>query len=918
MSGNPDVRRAVLENKEPQIVAWAVGKTKGGGRGFGFTGASRPLELGRSELSQAGAERDLCGQPKSTCRPAVVSDKPLTLDELVVNQDEPIPTNLDKESIRKKIPALAPDDANKKPAEPAKSSGARVKPAYSSKLVSKETSGHAVEIEADIHGAKQLYLVIDDGNDGIGCDWADWCEPRLIGPAGEKKLTDLKWKMAANSFGAPQVNNRMDGQPMKVAGNAVEYGIGTHASSVIGFDLPEGYDKFKARGALDDGGTSQGCGSTVTFAVYSQDPGPAITTPLPSGTDSPKHDAANAIAGLDVAESCAATLFSSEPQISNITSIDIDQLGRVWAAEVKNYRKWKGSRPEGDRILVLEDTNGDGAADKQTIFYQGTDIDSAHGVCVLGNRVIVSALDKVQVFYDDDGDLKSDRREVLFSGISGAQHDHGIHACVFGPDGKLYFNFGNAGQQVKDKDGKPLIDAAGNEINNHRKPYQEGMVFRCNLDGSGIETLGWNFRNNWEVTVDSFGTIWQSDNDDDGNKGVRINYVMEFGNYGYKDEISGAAWNQQRTNWETEIPLRHWHLNDPGVVPNLLQTGAGSPTGITIYEGSLLPQVFRNQIIHCDAGPNICRAYAVASAGAGYKAEIVDVLHGARDNWYRPSDVSVAPDGSLFIADWYDPGVGGHNQQEVDKGRIFRVAPLGVNYQTPKFDFSTAEGAAEALKNPNYSVRYLAFTALHAMGAKADPALAKLYGDKSNPRVRARALWVWGQNPGEGPTAVNAALGDADADIRITGLRLARELKLDTTKFVRQLADDPSPAVRRECAIALRHSKASEAPELWAQLASKHDGQDRWYLEALGIGADENWDAYLGAYLTKTGNAWNTPAGRDIIWRSRAAKTPELLAKIMKDPATTKDSQPRYLRAFDFLPKSPEKEKALQDLLGLE
>ena len=120
------------------------------------------------------------------------------------------------------------------------------------------------------------------------------------------------------------------------------------------------------------------------------------------------------------------------------------------------------------------------------------------------------------------------------------------------------------------------------------------MVFRCNPDGTGFETLAHNFRNNYEVAVDSFGTLWQSDNDDDGNRGVRINYVMEFGNYGYTDEMTGAGWQSPRTNIETEIPLRHWHLNDPGVVPNLLQTGGGSPTGICVYEGQLaargLPQ----------------------------------------------------------------------------------------------------------------------------------------------------------------------------------------------------------------------------------------------------------------------------------------------------------------------------------------
>ena len=94
------------------------------------------------------------------------------------------------------------------------------------------------------------------------------------------------------------------------------------------------------------------------------------------------------------------------------------------------------------------------------------------------------------------------------------------------------------------------------------------------MDGHGFETLGHNFRNNYEVAIDSFGTLWQSDNDDDGNRGVRINYVMEFGNYGYTDEMTGAGWSSPRTNIEAEIPAPPLACqNDPGVVPNLLLTG---------------------------------------------------------------------------------------------------------------------------------------------------------------------------------------------------------------------------------------------------------------------------------------------------------------------------------------------------------
>ena len=332
----------------------------------------------------------------------------------------------------------------------------------------------------------------------------------------------------------------------------------------------------------------------------------------------------------------------------------------------------------------------------------------------------------------------------MFSGIGGDQHDHGAHAFTFGPDGKLYFNIGNEGKQLLDAKGNPVLDQDGDPIG--PKKYRQGMVFRCNLDGSQVEVLGHNFRNNYEVAVDSYGGLWQSDNDDDGNKGVRINAVFEHGNYGYVDEMTGEGWNVNRTNIEKEIPLRHWHLNDPGVMPNLLQTGAGSPTGMIIYEGNLLPSIFQNQMIHTDAGPNVVRSYATTPWGAGYEARINNLIS-SRDQWFRPADVAAAPDGSLFVADWYDPGVGGHQAGDQAKGRIYRIAPIGHAYKTAAIDLSTPESAFKALENPNLETRFLAFQALKKMGSKADAVLEKAFYTNENPRFRARAFWVLNQGP---------------------------------------------------------------------------------------------------------------------------------------------------------------------------
>ncbi|GAA4305205.1 PVC-type heme-binding CxxCH protein [Compostibacter hankyongensis] len=656
------------------------------------------------------------------------------------------------------------------------------------------------------------------------------------------------------------------------------------------------------------------CLAVLSLASCKQAPPAQHPEKLP---DEQQRLAQNALKGLQIDEGLYATLFASEPMITNPTNMDIDARGRVWICEGFNYRpQYNPGHPvkeEGDKILILEDTDGDGAADTSKTFYQGMDVNAALGICVLGNRVIISCSPKVFILTDTDGDDKADKKEVLFEGIAGEQHDHGIHAFTFGPDGKLYFNFGNAGDSILDKNGDIAHDIEGIPINNHGKPYREGMVFRCDPDGSNIEVLGHNFRNNYEVAVDAFGNLWQSDNDDDGNRGVRINYVMQHGNYGYTDEMTGANWRTPRVNMEDSIPYRHWHLNDPGVVPNLLQTGAGSPTGMLVYEGDLLPAVFRNQIIHADALPNVVRSYPVEKNGAGYTAKIVNIVEGIYDKWFRPSDVCVAPDGSLFIADWYDPGVGGHQVGDLEKGRIYRIAPPGTSYTVAPPELGTPEDAVKALESPNLATRYLAWERLHGWGEKAVPALEKMF-KSDNPRYQARALWLLSKLPSKGMQYIQEALRDKDEDIRITAIRAAQELRGDITAVVKQVLRDPSAQVRRTAAIALRHSRSPQAPALWSALAAQYDGKDRWYLEALGIGADRQWDSYLAAWLRQMGNEWNSASGRDIVWRARTPAALPLLTQIIENPRVDPEQNLKFFRALDFYP-DPDKQRVLNTLL---
>ena len=621
---------------------------------------------------------------------------------------------------------------------------------------------------------------------------------------------------------------------------------------------------------------------------------------------------ASAEAPLKLSDGLAASLVAKEPLLSSPSDIDVDARGRIWVCEVLNYRGKKNTRPEGDRILVLEDTDNDGIADRQTVFHQGRDVDSALGVCVIGEgpgrKVIVSCAPDVFVFHDDDGDLKADRRESLFTKTGTPQHDHSVHAFVVGPDGRWYFNFGNTGKAVHDKDGQPVKDRFGNVVDDSGKPYRQGMVFRCKPDGTDFEVLGNNFRNNYEVAVDAFGGLWQSDNDDDGNSGVRINAVLDYGNYGYVDERTGAGWQAPRTNLEADVPVRHWHQNDPGVVPNLLQTGAGSPTGICVYEGALLPERFHGSLFHCDAGPNVVRAYHAKPDRAGFAATSETVIDGSADKWFRPSDVCVAPDGSLIVADWYDPGVGGHGMADTEKGRLYRIAPTGSAWAVPPADFGTVAGAVAALSSPNGCARATALERLAKEPEAAAAALAEAFGKAADPRLRARLAWAAGMLPGKADEWIGRLAGDADERLRCAAVRMCRLTKSDVIGLCEKLVGDASPQVRRELAIALRGVTGERADRLWAALAATHAAGDRWGLEALGIGADSPqgfgnaapWDGRLAAWLAKAGDAWKAPAGREIVWRSRAAVTPRLLTELIGMDALSTSESLGLLRALDF------------------
>lgn len=540
-----------------------------------------------------------------------------------------------------------------------------------------------------------------------------------------------------------------------------------------------------------------------------------------------------AIATFTASPGLEVSLWASEPLCVNPTCCDVDHKGRVWMPESINYRNRLRNqplrRPEGDRIIVLEDSQGTGKADKATVFYQSPDILAPLGIAVLpypdgkGVKVFVCQSPDILVFEDRDGDLKADGPPTrLLTGFRGLDHDHGVHGILIGPDNKLYFTVGDQGvSNLKSSDGK------GRVYNSNSTDVRAATMWRCDLDGKNLELIAHNFRNNYEPCVDSFGTVYLSDNDDDGNQQTRICYVMKGGDYGYHRTPKTSHWNEEH----------------PGIVPKILRTYFGSPTGICMYEGSLLGPSYQGQLLHTDAGPRHVRCYHLKHAGAAYAVDREDMLQ-STDNWFRPSDVCVAPDGSLIVADWYDPGVGGHGVGDFTRGRMYRIAPSGSKGAAPKFDVQSPEGIAAALASPNLATRAAGMHQLGTLGkAEATAVLQRLSGKDAPRWLRARAIWQAARLGDFGPA--ERALDDGDPDFRILALRVLKDfrgqspvdLSLDRQG---QIVHDSSAAVRREALLLLQDVEPAKSANLIHTLAATYDGKDRFFLAAVGIAVGQH------------------------------------------------------------------------------
>lgn len=611
--------------------------------------------------------------------------------------------------------------------------------------------------------------------------------------------------------------------------------------------------------------------------------------------------------GLYLPEDLQATLWAESPRLYNPTSMDIDIRGRIWVTEGVNYRNFTNDSTKflhhslGDRVVILEDRDGDGHADTAKVFVQDPDLTTPMGIAVIGNRVIVSCAPNLIVYTDEDGDDIPDKKQVLLTGFGGFDHDHSLHALYAGPDGNWYFNTGNAGPHtVTDRYGWTLRSGSlytggtpyngensGNRKSDDGRVWVGGLALRMTPSGTNLTVLGHNFRNAFDVIPDSYGNLWQNDNDDEVVS-CRTTWLMEGGNAGYFSADGTRTWQADQRPGE-ERSMAHWHQYDPGVMPAGDITGAGSPTGITVNESDLLGKQYRGMVFSADAGRNVIFGYRPAVQGSGYdlgqRINFISSLaednpnyiwsdaeeNKRREKWFRPSDVMIGADGAIYIADWYDPVVGGHQMNDtLGYGRIYRIAPKNKTLATPTIDINTAEGCVQALKSPAINVRNQGYRELEKRGAEAIPLVQSLLSDE-NPFIRARAIWLIGRLGEKGREELRKLLKHSDALVRATAYRACRQVMPDILPYAAELSEDRSAFVRREVAISIRDLPYDNTKPILLTLAERYDGTDRWYLETLGAAIEGNESDFYAELLNKLAPGkspleWNTKMA-GLAWR---------------------------------------------------
>lgn len=568
-----------------------------------------------------------------------------------------------------------------------------------------------------------------------------------------------------------------------------------------------------------------------------------------------------------------ANVFASEPMLANPVAFCLDERGRVFVSETHRFntsvldiRKYMAMldadlacRTVEDRVQMtkkffgpaakdlgietevlrfLEDRDGDGRADFSSIYADGFNsvLDGiASGVLAHHGKVWFANIPDILELGGMDKNGRATSRKVFSHGygVRFSYTGHDLHGLILGPDGKLYFSFGDRGANVKTKEGNTLFFP------------DEGAVFRCNQDGSGLEMMHHGLRNPQELAFDEFGNLFTGDNDFDHGDHERWVYVVEGGDSGWRVGYQHPPLGYDNVPWMLEkLWVPHFQGQAAYIVPPIANIDDG-PSGLTYYPGTGMPSKYDGHFFLCQFKGAVTRS-GITTFSVDPKGASFELVNSEPFLWnVEATDVDFGPDSHLYFSDW------GEGWERNRKGRIYRVAETNsinapVVAETKKllaagFEKTSQGDLLNYLSHPNMRVRLEAQYALADRGQKSVADLARLAASSSAaPRARRHSIWALGQigrQNGKTLKTLLPLLNDSDAEIRAQSAKvLGDEHFGDAFEGLVRLLKDSSPRARFFAAQSLGHLKRGEAVQpLLAMLRENNDGD--MYLRHAGATA---------------------------------------------------------------------------------
>ncbi len=506
---------------------------------------------------------------------------------------------------------------------------------------------------------------------------------------------------------------------------------------------------------------------------------------------------------MKLPEGFRVTLFAGEPDLVKPIAMTTDDRGRLWVVESYSYPKWiTDGRPGNDRVLIFEDTDGDGHFDRRTVFLDnGTNLS---GIAVGHGGVWLCATPNFLFIPVRPGEDKpAGPARVLLDGWSLKAQHNVFNGLTWGPDGWLY---GLNGITDTSHVGTPGTPA------DKRVPLN-CSVWRYHPTRHVFEPFAWGTTNPWGLDFDDRGEAFITN--------CVIKHLFHVAQGAHYQRMFGQDLNPHCYGlMESCADHIHWAGGDwtssrGGQGAHSTSGGGHAHAGALIYLGDNWPGSYRNHVFMCNIHGNRLNQDVLERHGSGYVAHHGADFLFANDPWFRGLGLQAAHDGGVYVSDWCDTGEC-HNYQNITRttGRVYKVTfgkPARGAVDLAKL------GDEELARLQLHKDEWLARHARRLLQERAQagklsdtvrPALRKmLAGEKDTPR-RLRALWALHTVGGLDEAALAALLDDRDETVRGWAVRLLAEPRRVSEgverKFARMAREDKSPAVRLALASGLQ------------------------------------------------------------------------------------------------------------------